>query len=147
VSAQLTAGPHSNAAPIPSDTAAPQTRPANDNAPKIPPRIPSLEPDESLSTNNLTEPSVSLIRGSGEFGPTLPSPEIPVTPAQWRPALEEAGHDVVFDENTEGGHAGAINNEQAAFVTAPTYEFLIQQLFEALETPQPAGWLAAARRS
>lgn len=45
-------------------------------------------------------------------------------------ALEKAGHDVVFYENTEGGHAGAINNEQAAFVTALTYEFLIQQLFE-----------------
>lgn len=45
-------------------------------------------------------------------------------------ALQDAGHEVFFHENTEGGHAGAANHEQAALSAALTYEFLIEHLFE-----------------
>jgi len=45
-------------------------------------------------------------------------------------ALEDAGHHVLYYENTEGGHAGASNNTQAAFERALTYEFLLQTLFQ-----------------
>jgi prolyl oligopeptidase len=43
-------------------------------------------------------------------------------------ALEAAGHRVFYYENTEGGHAGASNNAQAAFERAVKYEFLLQTL-------------------
>jgi prolyl oligopeptidase len=43
-------------------------------------------------------------------------------------ALEAAGHQVLYYENTEGGHAGASNNAQAAFERAVKYEFLLQTL-------------------
>ncbi len=43
-------------------------------------------------------------------------------------ALEEAGHPVLYYENTEGGHAGVADNEQAAFENALVYEFLLQTL-------------------
>lgn len=39
-------------------------------------------------------------------------------------ALQDAGHYALFYENTEGGHAGAANNAQAAFENALMYEFL-----------------------
>jgi prolyl oligopeptidase len=45
-------------------------------------------------------------------------------------ALEAAGHEVYYYENTEGGHAGASNNAQAAFERAVRYEFLLQTLFQ-----------------
>jgi prolyl oligopeptidase len=38
------------------------------------------------------------------------------------------GYDVTFYENREGGHAGAADHEQQAFVTALTTEFLWQRL-------------------
>jgi prolyl oligopeptidase len=38
------------------------------------------------------------------------------------------GHDALFYENTEGGHAGAANNQQSAYVNALEYEFLYQKL-------------------
>jgi prolyl oligopeptidase len=44
-------------------------------------------------------------------------------------ALEEAGHHVLYYENTEGGHAGVADNAQAAFENALVYEFLLQTLF------------------
>ncbi|MHA3023753.1 prolyl oligopeptidase family serine peptidase [Mycobacterium sp. BMJ-28] len=44
-------------------------------------------------------------------------------------ALEAAGHRVLYYENTEGGHAGASNNAQAAVERAMRYEFLIQTLY------------------
>jgi prolyl oligopeptidase len=40
----------------------------------------------------------------------------------------EQGHDVLYFENTEGGHAGAANNAQRAHVYALEYEYLYQQL-------------------
>ena len=45
-------------------------------------------------------------------------------------ALEAGGHQVLYYENTEGGHAGASNNAQAAFESAVIYEFLLQTLFQ-----------------
>ncbi|BAX90840.1 prolyl oligopeptidase family serine peptidase [Mycobacterium shigaense] len=43
-------------------------------------------------------------------------------------ALEQAGHRVWYYENIEGGHAGAADNEQAAFKAALSYSFLWQTL-------------------
>ncbi|WP_312513256.1 prolyl oligopeptidase family serine peptidase [Massilia sp.] len=40
----------------------------------------------------------------------------------------DQGHDVLYWENTEGGHAGAADNEQTARMWALTYTFLIEQL-------------------
>jgi prolyl oligopeptidase len=44
--------------------------------------------------------------------------------------MEAQKHDVLFYENTEGGHAegGAANHEQAAFEAAMTFSFLAEQL-------------------
>ena len=40
----------------------------------------------------------------------------------------EQGHDVLYWENTEGGHAGAADNAQTARMVALTYTFLLNQL-------------------
>ncbi|WP_198120429.1 prolyl oligopeptidase family serine peptidase [Massilia rhizosphaerae] len=42
--------------------------------------------------------------------------------------MRDQGHDVLYWENTEGGHAGAANNEQTATMWALTYLFLLSQL-------------------
>jgi prolyl oligopeptidase len=42
--------------------------------------------------------------------------------------MQAQGHDVLYWENTEGGHAGAANNDQQAQMWALTYTFLLQQL-------------------
>ena len=42
--------------------------------------------------------------------------------------LQERGHDVLYWENTEGGHGGAANNLQRAQMMALEYSFLWQQL-------------------
>jgi prolyl oligopeptidase len=42
--------------------------------------------------------------------------------------MREQGHDVLYWENMEGGHAGAANNEQTATMWALTYIFLWQEL-------------------
>jgi prolyl oligopeptidase len=42
--------------------------------------------------------------------------------------MRDQGHDVLYWENTEGGHAGAANNEQQATMWALTYAFLLKQL-------------------
>ena len=41
----------------------------------------------------------------------------------------EAGQDVLYYENIEGGHGGAANNEQAAYMQALSWTFLKQKLF------------------
>jgi prolyl oligopeptidase len=43
-------------------------------------------------------------------------------------ALEATGHRVWYYENIEGGHAGAADNEQAAFKAALSYSFLHRML-------------------
>jgi prolyl oligopeptidase len=42
--------------------------------------------------------------------------------------MEAQGHDVRYYENIEGGHGGAANNKQSAFMSALAYRFLWQQL-------------------
>jgi prolyl oligopeptidase len=42
--------------------------------------------------------------------------------------MKEQGHDVLYYENIEGGHGGAANNDQAAFMRALAYTFLLKQL-------------------
>jgi prolyl oligopeptidase len=42
--------------------------------------------------------------------------------------MQDQGHDVLFYENIEGGHRGAANNEQAAFMEALDYAFLWNEL-------------------
>jgi prolyl oligopeptidase len=43
--------------------------------------------------------------------------------------MTEQGHDVLYYENIEGGHGGAANNEQQAFMQALSWTFLKQKLF------------------
>jgi prolyl oligopeptidase len=43
--------------------------------------------------------------------------------------MEEQGHSVLYYENIEGGHGGAANNKQSAFMQAIAYSFLYKQLF------------------
>ena len=42
--------------------------------------------------------------------------------------LIELGQDVLYYENIEGGHGGATNNEQAAYMDAIGYVFLWERL-------------------
>jgi len=42
--------------------------------------------------------------------------------------MREQGHEVLYYENIEGGHGGASNNEQAAFMQALAWTFLTQRL-------------------
>jgi prolyl oligopeptidase len=42
--------------------------------------------------------------------------------------MQEQGHDVLYWENLEGGHAGAANNDQQTQMWALTYTFLLNQL-------------------
>lgn len=44
------------------------------------------------------------------------------------------GHGVVYYENIEGGHGGAANNRQAAYMQALAYTFLHDQLFDKATT-------------
>jgi prolyl oligopeptidase len=43
--------------------------------------------------------------------------------------MQAGGHDVYYYENIEGGHGGAANNKQRAYMTALAYTFLREQLF------------------
>jgi prolyl oligopeptidase len=43
--------------------------------------------------------------------------------------MKEQGHDVLYYENIEGGHGGAANNQQAAFMSALAYTFLLKELW------------------
>ena len=40
----------------------------------------------------------------------------------------DVGHDVLYYENIEGGHGGAANNEQRAYMDALAYTFFANQL-------------------
>ncbi|HRT09854.1 MAG TPA: prolyl oligopeptidase family serine peptidase, partial [Candidatus Paceibacterota bacterium] len=42
--------------------------------------------------------------------------------------MKEQGHDVLYYENIEGGHGGAANNRQAAYMSALAYTFLLKEL-------------------
>jgi prolyl oligopeptidase len=42
--------------------------------------------------------------------------------------MKQQGHDVLYYENIEGGHGGAANNKQAAYMSALAYTFLLREL-------------------
>ena len=42
--------------------------------------------------------------------------------------MKDLGFDVLYYENTEGGHAGAADNEQTAYMSALAYTFLWKKL-------------------
>jgi prolyl oligopeptidase len=42
--------------------------------------------------------------------------------------MKEQGHDVIYYENIEGGHGGAANNKQSAYMSALAYTFLLKEL-------------------
>lgn len=42
--------------------------------------------------------------------------------------MTDMGHDVLYYENTEGGHSGAANNEQRAQLDALIYAYLLERL-------------------
>jgi prolyl oligopeptidase len=42
--------------------------------------------------------------------------------------MKAQGHNVLYYENIEGGHGGAANNEQRAFMRALAYMFLCHEL-------------------
>ena len=50
--------------------------------------------------------------------------------------MKEQGHDVLYYENIEGGHGGAANNKQAAYMSALAYTFLGQELGLATAKPE-----------
>ena len=50
--------------------------------------------------------------------------------------MKEQGHDVLYYENVEGGHAGAANNRQRAFMAALAYTFLWKQLGVSAAAPR-----------
>ena len=47
--------------------------------------------------------------------------------------MEAQGHDVSYYENIEGGHGGAANNKQRAYMQALAYSFLMERLFPPAE--------------
>ena len=42
--------------------------------------------------------------------------------------MRAMGHDVLYYENVEGGHGGAADNKQRAFMESMAYSFLWKQL-------------------
>ena len=42
--------------------------------------------------------------------------------------MKDYGHPVLYYENIEGGHGGAADNKQAAFMSALAFTFLKKQL-------------------
>ena len=42
--------------------------------------------------------------------------------------MEQQGHDVLHYENIEGGHGGAADNAQRAFMSSLAYRFLWREL-------------------
>src|SRR5262249_15424834 len=52
----------------------------------------------------------------------------PRHPRQMVAKMKDMRHDVLYYENVEGGHGGAANNKQAAFMSALAYTFLWQEL-------------------
>lgn len=52
----------------------------------------------------------------------------PVHARKMAARMEEQGHDVIFYENTDGGHAAAANHKQAAEMSALTFVYFAQKL-------------------
>jgi prolyl oligopeptidase len=74
------------------------------------------------------------VRGGRRYPPVLfvtATSDDRVTPVHARKMaarMEEQGHDVLFYENTDGGHAAAANHKQAAEMWALSFVYLKQQL-------------------
>jgi prolyl oligopeptidase len=49
--------------------------------------------------------------------------------------MKEQGHDILYYENIEGGHGGAANNKQAAYMSALAYTFLQKELMTRTAAP------------
>jgi prolyl oligopeptidase len=49
--------------------------------------------------------------------------------------MKEQGHDILYYENIEGGHGGAANNKQAAYMSALAYTFLQKELMTRSAAP------------
>jgi len=47
--------------------------------------------------------------------------------------MKAQGHDVLYYENIEGGHGGAADNRQLAYMSALTFSFLVKELFSESE--------------
>jgi prolyl oligopeptidase len=43
--------------------------------------------------------------------------------------MKDQGHDVLYFGNIEGGHSGAADNQQAGYMAALGYTFLIKELW------------------
>ncbi|MBC7656233.1 MAG: S9 family peptidase [Frankiaceae bacterium] len=75
------------------------------------------------------------VRAGVEYPPVLFTPSTrddrvhPGHARKMMARMTEQGHDVLYYENIEGGHGGAANNEQAAFMQALSWTFLKQKLF------------------
>jgi prolyl oligopeptidase len=61
-------------------------------------------------------------------------------------ALEAAGHQVLYYENTEGGHAGAADNSQAAFQSALIFRFRLDTSFPHNGSEHPENWCPSRSR-
>ena len=53
---------------------------------------------------------------------------IPATRARWWRSCEALGHEPLYYENIEGGHGGAADIKQRAYVNALVYTFLATRL-------------------
>jgi len=53
---------------------------------------------------------------------------IPATRARWFAKMDALHQDILYYENIEGGHGGAANNQQQAYMNALAYTFLLKQL-------------------
>ncbi len=60
--------------------------------------------------------------------------------------MKQQAHDVLYYENVEGGHSGAANNKQIAFMSALAYTFLWKELGAAPEATKSAEPPAAGRK-
>jgi len=60
--------------------------------------------------------------------------------------MEAQGHDVLYYENVEGGHAGSANNKQTAFMSALAYQFLWNQLGPSAHTAPLDAPVGASKR-
>jgi prolyl oligopeptidase len=43
--------------------------------------------------------------------------------------MKAQGHNVLYYENIEGGHGGAADNKQLAYMSTLAYSFLVKELF------------------
>jgi prolyl oligopeptidase len=93
------------------------------------------DPDDPVDREHLLRFSpYHQLRAEGRYPPTLlttSTRDDRVHPGHARKVvarMREYGLPVTYYENIEGGHGGAADNEQAAFMSALAYEFLWRHL-------------------